>query len=87
MKITKRQLQRIINEVWTSADDGAMATDNKMKDALRPRVEEMLKSIYLGGYAADGALSLWDTIENANIGDSKRVTEAMLYSIINMMEN
>ena len=87
MKVTKRQLKRIIDEAWTSADDGAQYADNEVRNALRPQVEKMLQDIYIGGYRADGAQSLFDMLEDVAPGQSKRTVEAMLYAIANMMKS
>ena len=86
MKIRLSELKKIIKEAWTSADDARSAADDKTKDALRPKVEEMLRSIYVGGYRADGAPSLYDMLEDVKGGQAKRTVEAMLYSIVDMVE-
>jgi len=77
--------RRIIKEAWTSADDAAQAAGDKTKDALRPKVEEMLHNIYVGGYRADGAQSLYDMLESHERGQAKSTVEAMLYKIVDMV--
>jgi len=80
MKITKRRLKRIIREAWTSADDGAQFA----REALRPQVEKMLKGIHIGGYASDGAPTLFDMLEDVRPGQAKQTIDGMLYSIVKM---
>jgi len=67
MRITKRNLRRLVNEAWTSADDSAEAFSRKNTDKYRFVLEDAFDSIYVGGYAADGAPTLRDALGvNAN---------------------
>jgi len=84
MKITKRRLKRIIREAWTSADDGAQFAGDAAREALRPQVEKMLKGIHIGGYASDGAPTLFDMLEDVRPGQAKQTIDGMLYSIVKM---
>jgi hypothetical protein len=93
MKITKTQLEQIIkeeitrvNEDRTSDSIGLERSIDNIRDSLRPKIEKIMKSTYIGGYAADGAKSLWDTIESVSSGAGEKTLESLVLQLANMQQ-
>ena len=74
MKITKRQLRRIIHEAWTGADDAAQAHHNKASKMYRDIITQAFKDTYVGGYAAEGGQTLMEHFGD----DAERVIAAIV---------
>jgi hypothetical protein len=93
MKITRRQLKQIIKEEITRVDEdrtsdsiGLERAIDSSKESLRPKILEIMKSTYIGGYAADGALSLWDTIESVRRGAGEETLKSFVLQLANMQQ-
>ena len=74
MKITKRQLRRIIHEAWTGADDAAQAHHNKARKMYRDIITQVFKDTYVGGSAAEGGQTLME-----HFGDD---AERVIYALV-----
>jgi len=86
MKITKERLKQIIKEElgYQTTDDAAEADADREMAELAPKVEEMLQNIYVGGYAAEGAPSIYDFIEKHSPGSADSIVKSLTMHIRKM---
>ncbi len=92
MKLTKAMLNQIIREeiefkeARASDGDGLEKYIDASRDSLRPAVEKIMRETYIGGYAADGAPSLWDTIDSVSPGAGEKTLNSLVLSLANLQQ-
>ena len=74
MRVTKRQLRRIISEAWTGADDAAKANTEEVRKMYQAIVTQAFEDTYVGGYAAEGGQTLMEHLGD----DAERVIAAIV---------
>ena len=74
MRITKRQLRRIISEAWTGADDAADVAVDKASKMYQDIVTQAFEDTYVGGYAAEGGQTLMEHFGD----DAERIIAAIV---------
>jgi hypothetical protein len=75
-----------LNENRTSDSIGLERSIDNSRDSLSPKIEKILKSTYIGGYAADGAPSLWDTIDSVSPGAGEKTIQSLALQLANMQQ-
>jgi len=75
-----------LDEDRTSDSIGLERSIDNSRESLRPAVEKIMRSTYIGGYAADGAPSLWDTIESVKPGAGEKTLNSLVLSLANLQQ-
>ena len=75
-----------LDEDRTSDSIGLERSIDNSRESLSPKIEKIMRSTYIGGYAADGALSLWDTIESVSPGAGEKTLQSLVLQLANMQQ-
>ena len=75
-----------LDEDRTSDSIGLERSIDNSRDSLSPKIEKIMRSTYIGGYAADGAPSLWDTIESVSPGAGEKTLQSLVLQLANMQQ-
>ena len=78
--------ERELNEDRTSDSIGLERSIDNSRESLSPKIEKIMRSTYIGGYAADGAPSLWDTIESVSPGAGEKTLQSLVLQLANMQQ-
>ena len=75
-----------LDEDRTSDSIGLERSIDNSRESLSPKIEKIMRSTYIGGYAADGAPSLWDTIESVSPGAGEKTLQSLVLQLANMQQ-